>query len=169
MVRSGVPIYILLFSFFLTMICCDEKPQVGSSDFSFLKERFDGASLERISDPERFPAESLWVYIDGAADLYLKNNVLEMAAAYYTLDQTEVNAEVYRFDDSANAMRMFHSIRPNNSITTSYGKEGFKSPSSIEFVQGNYLVRLIGYDDDAQTQMALNNLAENLDKLIPKN
>ena len=109
---------------------------------------------------------TLWEYINGGAELYHNYGFVEVATADYSKDSAEIVADVYRFSSGVNAYGLYSMLRPEEADVIMLGTEGYLSPSSIQFVRGPYLIRVVAYDDSDETNLALVNLAYALNKLF---
>jgi len=118
--------------------CGDKASEDPPPAGSFLTNEFSGIGIQRASEVTTYPDNSLWEYINGGAELYLKYGFVEVATADYKKRET---------------------IR--------LGIEGIVSAASVEFVKGPYFVRLIGYEDTDETNRALINLAGELAGTLP--
>jgi hypothetical protein len=144
-----------------------EQPTDRISPEDFLPNEFTDAAAQRLSEIRTFYGDSLWQYINGGAELYHRYNFVEVATTDYKTEVTEITVDIYRFDNAVNAYGLYSMIRPENARLVSLGVEGFVSLGSLQFVKGEYLVNLIGYDESDATNHALAQAAEELDKLIP--
>lgn len=144
-----------------------EQPTDRFAPENFLPGEFADAAARRSSEIRTFYGDSLWQYINGGAELYHRYNFVEVATADYKTEATEITVDIYRFDNAVNAYGLYSMIRPNKAGLLSLGVEGFASVGSLQFVKGEYLVNLIGYDESDATNHVLAQAAEELNKLIP--
>lgn len=144
-----------------------EQPTDRLAPEDFLPGEFTDATAQRSSEIRTFYDDSLWQYINGGAELYYRYNFVEVATADYKTGTTEFTVDIYRFDNPLNAYGLYSMIRPENARLVSLGVEGFVSLGSLQFVKGEYLINLIGYDESNATNFALAQAAEELNKLIP--
>jgi hypothetical protein len=148
--------------------CGGESESTGGSvSADFLPDKIEATGFERSSEVETYVGESLFEYINGGAEVYHQYGFVDVVTAYYTQDQTEIVVDVYRFEDSDNAYGLFSSLRPLDPTVVDYGIEGFTSGTTVDFVKGSYLVRLVGYDDSPETSAALLSMAREFDDLVP--
>ncbi len=147
--------------------CGDKASEDPPPAGTFLAEEFSGINVRRASEVTTYPDNSLWEYINGGAELYLKYGFVEVATADYKQDEVELVADIYRFDSSLGAYGLYSVLRPEGRETIRLGIEGIVSAASVEFVKGPYFVRLIGYEDTDETNRALINLAGELAGTLP--
>jgi hypothetical protein len=143
-----------------------EQPTERLAPENFLPGEFTDTKAQRSSEIRSFYDDSLWQYINGGAELYHRYNFVEVATADYKTGTTEFTVDIYRFNNPLNAYGLYSMIRPNRAQLLSLGVEGFFSAGSLQFVKGEYLVNLIGYDESNATNFALAQAAEELNKLI---
>jgi len=144
---------------------CGQKKDINEAS-NFLPAAIAEYNIERVSDIRVFRGDSLWEYIDGGAELYHDYNFVEVATADYKAGEVEFVVDIYRFDTSLNAYGLYTNFRPPSPDTIRLGVEGYKSPASLNFVKGSYLIRLTGYDESEPTATALAVTARGIDKII---
>jgi hypothetical protein len=153
---------------FLLMACSEN--QKAAKPFS-IKAIFPAGivenSIEISSEIRTFSKDSLWVYIDGGAEEYLKHNVIEVATADYKAGSAAIVADIYRFNSENDARQMYLDIRPDQPDTIRLGVEGVRTSTTIDFVKGAFLVRLIAFDESPQTGQLLWTLAKGIEFSIP--
>ncbi|MBN1212870.1 MAG: hypothetical protein JXA92_09865 [candidate division Zixibacteria bacterium] len=145
---------------------CGQKEDINAAR-NFLPAFIEGTGVERASEIRIFRGESLWEYIDGGAELYHDYNFVEVATADYKTGEVEFVVDIYRFDTSLNAYGLYTNFRPPSPDTVRLGVEGYQSPASLNFVKGDYLIRLTGFDETEQTDNALAATARAIEKIIP--
>ena len=146
--------------------CSGEKSTTGTQTTTdFLTEKVNDVS--RSSEVSLYEGQSLWEYIDGGAEVYHQYGFVEVATAYYKLGEAEITADIYLFDSPAHAFGLLSTLMPPEPQLVEFGALGFKSPTSIDFIKGPYLVRLTGYDESEQTGSAIQTLAESLAVRVP--
>ncbi len=166
--KSGKYIIAIVFlSIFQLMACGGEqsKPKIDIS--TFLPVNFPAIGLKRESEIRIFNDKELWEYIDGGAELYLAYNFDEVATTDYKHENIEIVVDLYRFDSDIDAFGLYSMFRTPDVQIIKLGVEGFTAPASLNYVKGKYLVRLVGYDETPAGSLALVNLAEEINKLLP--
>ncbi len=149
----------------LTLACSNEQKTQVLSTADLLPEQV--GAVVRSSEVRTFVGESLWEYINGGAETYHQYGFIEVATAYYKLDETEITADIYRFDQADHAFGLLSSIRPPGPLTVTLGAGGFSSETSIDFIKGEYLVRLTGYEPTDKTMTAIESLSRLLADKAP--
>ncbi len=143
-----------------------EKVKLGDPR-EYLPQSATSISLERSSDIRTFAERSLWEYIDGGAELYYTYDFLVVATADYTSDHAELLVDIYQFGTTDYAFGLYSMLRGVDVQLIALGIEGFTDPLSITFVKGEYVVRLIAYEETDDNLLALTNLADEIAALIP--
>lgn len=113
------------------------------------------AGWTREGEPETYTAETLFEYIDGAADLYLSYAFDELAMASYTGGgKRSMTVEVYRLADLRDAFGIYSQERPKNGRFVAIGTEGYYDTGVLNFFHGPYYVKITGFylgEDDERT------------------
>lgn len=108
--------------------------------------------------PEVFSPQTLYEYIDGAADLYLTYEFQDLNVAEYKGEgKAAVTVEVYRHGDSTQAFGIYSQERLANARFLDIGAQGYQEPNLLNFVAGPYYVKINGYStgaEDEQTMLA---------------
>lgn len=167
MIRSCRVVFVAIAILALTLACSNDKPATDISTAGHLATSFDAVAIARSSPPRTFVGQDLYEYINGGAELYHQYGFVEVATADYKKGVTEMVVDLYRFDSPVNAYGLYSMLRPDGADLFMLGTEGFIAPSKLEFVKGDLLVRVIGYDDSDETNLALVNLADQMEKQLP--
>ena len=146
--------------------CGSDSKKETLSSAQFLPERTTRSALVRFSEIRTFASESLWEYINGGAEVYHLYKFIDVTTADYKNDQVELVADIYHFDGPENAFGLYSMLCPADAEIIKLGVEGFLSPASINFIKGEYLIRLTGFEDSNESDLALINLAEELNEKI---
>jgi len=100
----------------------------------------------RRPDVVLFTGDSLFEYINGAAEMYHKYDFIDLHAAEYERGEATVTADVYRFSSANMAFGMYSTLRPEKPDTVMLGIEGFAFDTNWIYVKGAYLVNVYTYD-----------------------
>jgi hypothetical protein len=138
-----------------------------TSSRDILPERIDGTGWARAAELERFAGDSLFEYIDGAAEMYHKYDFIEVTVARYLKDEATITADLYLFEGAGKAFGMYTTLRPDEPDTASLGVEGFMFGPNLVFVKGAYLVNVYTYDDFEESAAAVRSVAGKLEARIP--
>jgi len=153
----------------LSLLACG-----GSSDrptaqglAAHFPDRIEGDGLEKASEIRKFVGDSLWEYIDGGAELYHTFGFVKVSTADYHSSDVELVLDLYEFKTPDGAYGLYSMLRPDNPELVRLGVEGFSTGSSLDFVKGNVLVRVIGFDETPATGKAIRALATQIAVLLP--
>ena len=142
----------LLFSISIALLllaaCSSQDSEVDKiTTADFLPVAIEETGVTRSSEVRIFADTLLWEYINGGAELYHQYGFAEVATADYRRGQTEIVADVFRFETPEGAYGLYTAMRPDHPAVVPFGIEGFKSGSSMDYIKGSFLVRLTGYDE----------------------
>ncbi|MCP4634388.1 MAG: hypothetical protein GY855_15785 [candidate division Zixibacteria bacterium] len=132
-----------------------------------LVENIESIEVKKISETDTYAGRDLCDYINGAAEIYFPYNFLEVATAVYKLGEIEIIVDIYSFKTADDAYGLYSIQRPFEPEIISLGIEGFIYGTIIEFVQGEYVVKLSGYDENPKAVSAILALAQEFESIIP--
>ncbi len=121
-----------------------------------------GASAR--SEPSSYTRDSLYEYIDGAAEAYLARGFERCVVATYTFpspttDALDVTAEVYRFAAPAGAREQMASERPTGAAPVAGVTGAFADPSTLVACRGRDYLKLTALSAGPGAGKALGDLA----------
>jgi hypothetical protein len=153
----------------LSLLACgkgsDRPPAQGLA--AYFPDRIDTEGLEKSSEIRTFVGDSLWEYIDGGAELYHTFGFTKVSTADYQSSDVELVLDLYEFSTSEGAYGLYSMLRPDNPELVPLGVEGFVTGSSLDFVKGSVLARVIGFDESPSTGEAIRGLATQSAALLP--
>jgi len=116
----------------------------------------DAPGWTKSSATRQFAAEDLWKYVDGDAERYLRAGVrYTQTAAYRFRDTIEAVADVHRMESAAAATAFFESEPAAGSRPIAFGDGGRSYGQSVTIHKGPFFVRLVAYQETAETETAL--------------
>jgi hypothetical protein len=132
-------------------------------------------------DDPVYNVNNLWDIIDGAADLYIEYNFIDLhIARYISTDSIEVKVELYRHDSDVDAFGMYSQERDTGYNFIQLGVQGYLQQGVLNFLTGSYYVKLSTYQTGSKAQEAMltigkmlvaqlkqNNLMPTLFKVFP--
>jgi len=151
----------------ILMSGCGGDKKDASQNSGFFPAEFTDLGAARISEPQTFAGESLYEYINGGAELYHLYNFVDVTTASYDLDGVEIVVDIYQFDTPANAYGLYTLMRPQTPVPVDLGVEGFSAEPNIDFIKGQYMVRLIGFDFSSRVVDGIQKLSRKIESLIP--
>ena len=116
--------------------------------------------------PQVFSPETLYDYIDGAADLYLKYECEELQVAEYRKDKASVTAEVYRHRDALHAFGIYSQERLPGADVKAIGSQGYYESAVFNFIQGSFYVKLTSENTGAEDRDTLQAFARGLSQVL---
>jgi len=151
----------------LLIACGGTKKAESTPDpGTYLAKKFASGDIVRTTEVDRYVGDSLYEYIDGGAEVYHSYNFNEVVTATYKYSEAEIVADIYSFKNADLAYGMYSTLRPESPKIVGLGVEGFTFGSSLDFVKGNFIVRLTGYDDTPETEIAINILSAELNNSV---
>ena len=158
-------LYLYLFLFLTSL------PNVVSAQESLFPQ-IPGWSLHR--EDQVYDSNNLWDIIDGAADLYLEYNFVDLHIARYSSGGIEIKAELYKHGSPTDAFGIYSQERDPGYRYISIGTEGYIAESVLNFLSGPYYVKLSSNQKGAEVQAAITMIAGKLnddlkqEKAFPK-
>ena len=147
--------------------CGDKKDSRQISLSELLPLEFPESSITRASEIRSYVGSELWQYIDGGAELYHQYNFSEAATADYKKGTIELVIDIYRFASADDAYGLYSMLRSPGTQLLNLGVEGFFAPASLNFVRGEDLVRITGYEQNKEIDAAIIGVAEEINKMLP--
>ena len=155
----GVLLVILGVALLLYASC---KRQPGERSFFPVSNEVAGwVTTESI---RTFEAPDLWKYIDGDAERYLKAGVQRVSTTDCKF-QNKVDAvvDIYTMGSAEGADKIFKSEPAIGVNPIQLGDGARLSSQSLVFRKGAYLVRIVAYQESAETQQALLQLGHGIE------
>jgi hypothetical protein len=147
---------------------CGNQQQTGTDDLtSLFPNKVAEVGLQRGAEIRTFVGDSLWQYIDGGAELYHTYGFVKVSTADYRSNDVELVLDLYLFKTPEGAYGLYSALRPDEPSLVPFGVEGYVTGSSLEFVRGNVMARVIGYEASEAVDKALRVLAEEVAKTLP--
>ena len=108
-----------------------------------------------------YTPETLYEYINGAAELYLSYEFQELQVAeYLNEDSASVVVEIYRHKTPTHAFGIYSQERPIEADFLNIGAQGYMVAPIFNFVTANYYVKIYCYDVDTNRQEVLQTFAK---------
>jgi hypothetical protein len=103
--------------------------------------------FEKDGEPQVFAPETLFEYIDGAADAYLAYEFEELAVLSYNGEnKRSITVEIYRHSDLRNAFGIYAQERPQQGDFVPVGTEGYYAAGILNFFHGPFYVKTMGFE-----------------------
>lgn len=105
---------------------------------------------------QTFIPKTLYEYINGAADLYLAYDFEELKVAEYQNEKkASVTIDVYRHKTPVDAFGIYSQERLPNANYLDAGVQGYCEKNTLNFLSGNYYVKINSFNTGADDQEIL--------------
>ncbi len=132
--------------------CASQTP--ADRDRTALFPRLEGWKLS--GEVRVFTPETLYEYINGAAVLYLEYDFQELhVVEYRRKKQASVLVETYRHRTPAHAFGIYSQERPSKGSFLDIGAQGYCEAPLLNFIVGNYYVKINGMGNPPAEQAVL--------------
>jgi len=98
---------------------------------------------------------NLFDVIDGAADLYLEYNFVDLHIGRYSKDELEIKVELYKHGSSVDAFGIFSQERFADYHFIDLGVQGYLEEGALNFLSGVYYIKISTIQEGAAAQDAL--------------
>ena len=139
------------------------SPVAGAKPFAF--PAVDGWTL--AGPAQVFRPDTLFDYIDGGADLYLKYDFEELQVVEYRKDKLSVSAEVYHHRDANDAFGIYSQERVPSADFQPLGAQGYYETGVCNFIQGGYYVKLSSENTGSDDREILLAFARRISQELP--
>jgi hypothetical protein len=121
----------------------------------------------RTGEIRTFAAEQLSDYIDGDAEKYLQAGVKSTSTAdYKAKDQTQVVADIYAMSSATGAQKIFESEPAGTAKNAGVGEASRLFKQSLTFRKGEYLVRIVAYQEAPQLEQEMVELGRAIERKL---
>lgn len=128
---------------------------------SGLFPRVDGWKMQE--DERVYTAGDLWELINGAADIFLSYDFQDLHIAEYINSDRIIRVELYRHSSPANTYGIYTAERMPDYPQVSVGSQGYKSEGVLNFMAGNYYVKIMSAGVGAVDEQTLAKVAKMVD------
>ena len=141
--------------FFLAPAAVWAQAREGSSELAVLVPRVDGWT--RTEAPRSYFPESLFEYIDGAAESYLSYDFRELLVVDIEKKGKEatLTLEIYDMGSPVNAFGIFGAERYPENKAVSVGELGYLEGEALNFMTGRFYVKMLGFGLGEETGSVL--------------
>jgi hypothetical protein len=114
-------------------------------------------------EPETYDPETLYEYINGAADLYIAYDFKELLTLNYERAEDQgLIVDIYRHSTARNGFGIYSQERPTEGRFLSIGTEGYYDQGILNFVLGGYYVKLAGFYLGEEDELLLTSVAKEI-------
>ena len=145
---------LILFLMFLPtlMVRSEEKSQVS---FESLLPEIQGVRI--TESPQIYYPETLFEYINGAAEIYLAYDFKQlMVAQFKKIDAPDsLTVEIYDMGNPKNSFGIYSAERYPDNQFLPLGTQGYIEEGALNFLVGDYYVKLLCFDCEERTDEML--------------
>jgi hypothetical protein len=125
---------------------------------------FNGWKLKE--DPRVYTGKDLWELIDGAADIFLSYDFKDLRIAEYSNKDQIIRVELYRQSTPDNAFGIYTAERMPDYPQVSVGSQGYKSQGVLNFLAGDYYVKIMSAGAVEAEENAIAQLAVSINEML---
>ena len=150
--------------YFITLILI----MLSGSSFAQDIKLPDLKGFKKTTDYPVYLPGNLWDYINGAADIYLAYNFIDLHVAEYKKGKNVIKIEVYKHSDQTMAFGIYSTERSPSFNFQNLGSQGYiTSDGAINFFKAGYYVKIRTYSKNESTMKSAESLAQIVADLIP--
>ncbi|MBS3818622.1 hypothetical protein KGY73_03855 [bacterium] len=159
LIKNGLAVLFVLFLLSLNGAVLADPPD---SELIELLPDLEGWELK--DSPLTFQPQNLYEHIDGAAEIYLSYDFKELVASEYTQKEggISVSVEIYDMGREKNSFGIYSAETYPESEFIPVGIEGYIEKGSLNFLVGEYYVKLLCFDCGEQGNDYLKFFAEKI-------
>ncbi len=119
-----------------------------------------------VSDYPVYTPDDLWDYINGAADAYLALGFIDLNISEYVKGREVIKAEIYRFDDDAEAFGIYSMERSPGYGFIPVGVQGYHEEGILHFYKDRYYIKIMTHSKSRKAGGRMEELARLIDGRI---
>lgn len=118
--------------------------------------------------PQNYLSETLYEYINGAAEIYLGYDFKELIVGLYKKADTEasVSIEIYDMGNEKNSFGIYSAERFPDNRFIPVGLQGYLEEGALNFIVGNYYIKLLCFDCEDGSESFLRLFSQEILKRI---
>jgi hypothetical protein len=158
-IRWGVGLAAVL-SLFVSGAAVSQKTAAADPPSASLLPQFNNWKLSEA--PREFRPATLFEYIDGAAEIYLSYDFLELVVAQDQEKATKasITVEIYDMGAGRNAFGIYSAERYPDSRFLAVGNQGYLDEGTLNLLAGRYYIKLLCFEGGAQSPEFLQQFAK---------
>ena len=96
---------------------------------------------------ETYTPDTLFEYINGAADLFLSYDFKQLyTLGYEKGEESSLTIDIYRHEDSANCFGIYSQEKPDEGKFLKLGAQGYYEEGILNFFKGPFYVKISSFD-----------------------
>lgn len=140
-------------------------PSLAAGAQAFAFPSVDGWTL--AGQPQVFSPDTLYDYINGGSDLYLKYEFEALTVVEYRKGTMSVSAEAYRHRTPDHAFGIYSQERVPGAAFLPIGAQGYYENGVCNFIQRGYYVKLSGENTGTEDRTILVGFARRISENLP--
>jgi len=128
----------------------------------------DVSGWEMVEDPQFYLPESLFEYINGAAEIYISYDFQKLAVAQYEseTDNSNISLEIYDMGSPVTAFGIYSAERFPDNQFSDIGTQGYMEEGTLNFLAGSYYIKMLCFDCGENWNEYLKNFAQTIETNI---
>lgn len=144
------------------MVLCVLLPNAHAQEMRFPQVDTWKLSVEELV----YTPNNLFDVIDGAADLYLEYDFVDLHIGRYTRGELEVKVELYRHRSTVDAFGIFSQERFPDYHFIDIGTQGYMEKGALNFLAGVFYVKISTIQEGQAAQDAMLTLAKAVERQL---
>ena len=164
---KGLVAPVLALAFLLTLSFATAQDKTAEPGLEALVPEIEG--WNETEERQIFFPDTLYEYINGAAESYLSYDFEELLVADFETDgaRASLTLEIYDMGTPANAFGIFSMERYPENEPVPVGGLGYLEDESLNFVSGRYYVKLIGFGLGEEAPELMTNVGKRVAGAVP--
>jgi hypothetical protein len=147
--------------FVFTVVVCLFLPRTSAAQ----EKLFPSVEGWKLSQEETsYTPNNLFDVIDGAADLFLEYNFIDLHIGRYTRGELDIKVELYRHATSVDAFGIYSQERFADYHFIEIGVQGYLEKGALNFLAGTYYVKISTIQESENAQSGMQQLAKAVEK-----
>lgn len=159
------PAFFLIFCLFLVPPHFAQAQEGEPFPVDDLLSKLTGWNLSE--EPLMFLPETLFEYINGAAEIYLAYDFRGLTVIQFGQEESPVNltAEIYEMSSPNNAFGIYSAERFPDSTFIPMGVQGYMEEGTLNFLAGSRYIKLICFEGEGICEDGLKLLAKSIEEI----
>ena len=158
----------LIIILFLSLLNVNGRFLRGKNELSLRSLLPEIESWKFSEAPQNYLSETLYEYINGAAEIYLGYDFKELIVGLYKKADTEasVSIEIYDMRNEKNSFGIYSAERFPDNRFIPVGLQGYLEEGALNFIVGNYYIKLLCFDCEDGSESFLRFFSQEILKRI---
>jgi len=107
-----------------------------------------------VNEAQNYFSETLYEYINGAAEIYLAYDFKQLIVGEYKKEKSDISVtvEIYDMGNEKNAFGIYSAERFQDNTFISLGTQGYIEDGSLNFLAGKYYVKLLCFECNGKSE-----------------